>query len=55
MRVLLPIIDVKGELKMKDFSAAKLCIKWLGEIGRGTTWEDEMQLVADNLRMRNWR
>ena len=48
MRVLLPIIDVKGELKMKDFSTAKLCIKWLGEIGRGTTWEDEMQVVADN-------
>lgn len=30
MRVLLPIIDVKGELKMKDFSTAKLCIKRAG-------------------------
>ena len=29
MRVLLPIIDVKGELKMKDFSTAKLCINSL--------------------------
>ena len=48
MRVLLPRIDVKGELKMKDFSTAKSCIKWLGEIGRGTTWEDEMQVLEDN-------
>ena len=33
---------------MKDFSTAKLCIKWLGEIEMGTAWEDEMQVVADN-------
>ena len=30
MQVLLPRIDVKGELKVKDFLTAKSCIKWLG-------------------------
>ena len=40
---------------MKDFLTAKLCIKWLGEIGRGATWEDEMQVVADNFEDENWR
>lgn len=49
VRVLLPCIDIKGELKMKDFSTAKACIKWLGEIGRGTTWDAEMQVLEENL------
>ena len=43
VRVLLPRIDVKRELKMGQFKAAKDCIKWLGEIGRGTTWDEEME------------
>ena len=49
VRVLLPRIDVKGEMKMKDFPTGKACIKWLGEIGRGTTWDEEMQVLEENL------
>ena len=30
---------------MKEFSTAKACIKWLGEIGRGTTWDVEMRTL----------
>lgn len=49
VRVLLPRIDIKGEMKMKDLSTAKACIKWLGEIGRGTTWDEEMQVLEGKL------
>ena len=37
VRVLLTQIDVKRVLKMGQLKTAKDCIKWLGEIGRGTT------------------
>ena len=37
VQALLPQIDILGQLKMKEFITAKACIKWLGEIGRGTT------------------
>ena len=47
VRVLLPRIDVKGERKIKEFSTAKACMKWLGEIGRGTTWDEEMRGIED--------
>ena len=42
VKVLLPHIDIEGVLKMKEFALAKACIKWLGKIGRGTTWDEEM-------------
>ena len=42
VKVLLPRIDIEGVLKMKEFASAKACIKWLGKIGRGTTWDEEM-------------
>ena len=45
VRALLPRIDILGQLKMKEFSTAKACIKWLGEIGRGTTWDVEMRTL----------
>ncbi len=43
IKVLLPIIDIKGELKMKDFSTVGVCLKWLGEIARGMTWDEHMK------------
>ena len=50
VRVLLPHLDIKGEMKLKDFSTAKACIKWLGEIGRGTTWDEEMKVLDKKLK-----
>jgi hypothetical protein len=38
IKVLLPLIHVKGELKMKDFGTVGVCLKWLGEIGWGMTF-----------------
>ena len=32
IKVLLPMIDIKGELKMKNFDRVGVCLKWLGEI-----------------------
>jgi hypothetical protein len=49
VRVLLPRIDVKGERKIKEFSTAKACMKWLGEIGRGTTWDEEMRGIESEV------
>ena len=43
IKVLLPIIDIKGELKMKDFGTVGVCLKWLGEIARGMTWDEHMK------------
>ena len=43
IKVLLPIIDIKGELKMKDFGTMGVCLKWLGEIARGMTWDEHMK------------
>ena len=42
VRVLLPRLDVKKEFKLGQFKNAKDCVKWLGEIGQGTTWDEEM-------------
>ena len=40
IRVHLPWLDVKKQLG--QFKNAKDCVKWLGEIGQGTTWDEEM-------------
>ena len=45
VRALLPRVDILGQLKMKEFRTANACIKWLGEIGRGTTWDEEMRML----------
>ncbi len=37
VRFLLSRVDIKGELKMKDFNSMKACVKWLGEVKRGMT------------------
>ena len=49
IKVLLPIIDIKGELKMKDFGTVGVCLKWLGEIARGMTWDEHMKEYMNKL------
>ena len=45
VRVLLPRLDVKKEMKMGDFKTVKDCTNWLGGIRMGTTWEEEMEAL----------
>ena len=47
VRFLLPRVDIKGELKMKDFNSMKACVKWLGEVKRGMTWDEHMHVAAE--------
>ena len=49
VRFFLPRVDikVKGELKMKDFNLTKACVKWLGEVKRGMTWDKQMHAAAE--------
>jgi hypothetical protein len=47
VRFLLPRVDIKGELKMKDFNSMKACVKWLGEVKRGMTWDEHMHAAAE--------
>ncbi len=42
VKFLLPKVDILGELKLKDFNLMKECNVWLGEIGRGMTWDKHM-------------
>jgi hypothetical protein len=50
VKFLLPRIDIKGELKLKDFGTIKKCTKWLGEIGRGMMWDKHMEVVVEESR-----
>jgi len=50
VKFLLPRVDIKGELKLKDFNTMKKCIKWLGEIGRGVTWDEHMEAAVEDRR-----
>ena len=36
---------MKIEVKFSSFKTVKDCVKWLGEIGRGTTWDEEMRAL----------
>ena len=47
IRVLLPRLDIKKELRMSNFKTVKDCNKWLGEIRMGTTWDTEMEALLD--------
>ncbi len=50
VKFLLPRIDIKGEHKLKDFGTMKKCNKWLGEIGRGMTWDEHMVVAVEESR-----
>ena len=47
VRFLLPRVDIKGELKMKDFNSMKACVKWLREVKHGMTWDKHMHAEAE--------
>ena len=50
VKFLLPRINIKEELKLKDFGMMKNCNKWLGEIRRGMTWDECMVVVVEESR-----
>ncbi len=50
VKFLLPRIDIKGELKLKDFGTMKKCNTWLGEIGRGVTCDEHMEAAVEESR-----
>jgi hypothetical protein len=43
VKFLLPKIDIKGELRLKDFGTMKKCNAWLGRIGRGLSWDEHIE------------
>ena len=45
VRVLLPRLDVKKEVKMGNFKTVKDCVTWFGGISKGTTWDEEMEAL----------
>ena len=47
VRFLLPRVEIKGELKMKDFNSMKACEKWLGGVKLGMTWDEHMHAAAE--------
>jgi hypothetical protein len=54
VKFLLPKVDILGELKLKDFNSMKKCNVWLGEIGRGMTWDEHMVAAAQDIG-EQWR
>ena len=42
LRILLPRLDVKKELRLGSFKTMKDCVKWLGDVRGGTSWDEEM-------------
>jgi hypothetical protein len=50
VKFLLPMVDITGKLKLKDFNSMKKCIVWLGEIARGMTWDEHMAAAALGIR-----
>ena len=47
VKYLLPAIDIVGALKLGYFKRVKVCVAWLGGIGRGLTWDEHMQAARD--------
>ena len=50
VKFLLPKIDIKGELRLKNFGTVKKCNMWLGGIGRGMTWDEHMEVAVAESR-----
>jgi hypothetical protein len=50
VKFFLPRVNIKEELKLKDFNSMKNCVKWLGEIGRGITWDECMESAFEETR-----
>ncbi len=49
VKFLLPLIDIKGELKLKDFNTIKKCNAWLRGIGRGMNWDEHMVVAMQEM------
>jgi hypothetical protein len=49
IKFLLPRVDIMGELKLKDFSTMKVCVRWLGRIMRGMSWDKHMVAAANEM------
>jgi hypothetical protein len=49
VKFLLPRLDIKGELKLKDFSLMKACVRWLSEIVQGMSWNEHMVAAANKM------
>jgi len=47
VRFLLQRVDIKGELKMKDFNWLMVCVKWLGKVKREMTWDEHMHMSEE--------
>ena len=46
VKFLLPKIDIKGGLHLKNCGTMKKCNVWLGGIGRGMTWDEHMEAAV---------
>jgi hypothetical protein len=49
VQFLMPRMNIKGELKMKDFTSMEVCVKWLGEIAHEMTWDEHMHVAAEEM------
>ncbi len=49
VKFLLSRFDIKGKLKLKDFSSMKTCVRWLGGIARGMSWDEHMVAAANEM------
>ena len=45
VKVLQPCLDILKELKLSNFRTVRDCVKWLSEIGQGTTGDEEMRAL----------
>ena len=50
MKFLLPRVNIKGKLKLKDGSMMKACAKWHRESGRGMNWYKHMIVVGGKMQ-----
>jgi hypothetical protein len=50
VKFLLLRVNIKGDLKLKDFNSMKKYVKWLGEIGRGMTCYEHMESAFEKMR-----
>ena len=50
VKFLLPKIDIKGGLHLKNCGTMKKSNVWLGGIGRGMTWDEHMEVAVAESR-----
>jgi hypothetical protein len=50
VKFLLPRLDIKGELKLKDFSLMKACVRSLSGIAWGMSWDEHIVAAANKMQ-----